>query len=276
MKSLIKDLEKLNQQLGDKGEKAVAEYERRMQLALNGLITGLIPSYEEYAELVDRITDDMHRKIINRSTIFGRAIADAMRDLEQETSEILARMTMGQEIQWRDMFNSILQEALTFFYRISVIQPIMKGLFGGLYTERNQDIMTGVFEGAMRSFIGTIPTPSYGTPADMTASYLGFQGGGSFMVGGSGGPDSQLVAFRATPNERVDVLTPDQQMGGGRGGITSLRVNVRNETGVAMEASQGPITFDSEGAVVELLFSRLKRNAADRERLASFTRAPRF
>ena len=28
-----------------------------------------------------------------------------------------------------------------------------------------------------------------------------------------GGTDSQLVAFRATPNERVDVLTPAQQSG---------------------------------------------------------------
>lgn len=33
----------------------------------------------------------------------------------------------------------------------------------------------------------------------------GFQHGGSFRVGGIGGPDSQLVAFRATPGETVDV-----------------------------------------------------------------------
>lgn len=39
----------------------------------------------------------------------------------------------------------------------------------------------------------------------------GFATGGSFMVGGQGGTDSQLVAFNASPNERVDVLTPAQQ-----------------------------------------------------------------
>lgn len=38
-----------------------------------------------------------------------------------------------------------------------------------------------------------------------------FATGGSFMVGGSGGTDSQLVAFRATPNERVTIETPGQQ-----------------------------------------------------------------
>lgn len=39
----------------------------------------------------------------------------------------------------------------------------------------------------------------------------GAANGASFMVGGSGGTDSQLVTFKATPNERVDVLTPAQQ-----------------------------------------------------------------
>ncbi len=44
----------------------------------------------------------------------------------------------------------------------------------------------------------------------------GFQHGGSFMVGGAGGPDSQTVAFKATPGERVDVRTPGQQGAGGQ------------------------------------------------------------
>lgn len=39
----------------------------------------------------------------------------------------------------------------------------------------------------------------------------GFKTGGSFIVGGSGGPDTQMVAFRATPGERVDISTKDQQ-----------------------------------------------------------------
>lgn len=36
---------------------------------------------------------------------------------------------------------------------------------------------------------------------------LGFQRGGSFQVGGVGGPDSQLVSFRATPGEFVSIST---------------------------------------------------------------------
>ena len=45
-------------------------------------------------------------------------------------------------------------------------------------------------------------------------SILGFAGGGGFTVGGSGGPDSQLVQFMGTPGEKVEV-TPTGQGGGG-------------------------------------------------------------
>ena len=53
----------------------------------------------------------------------------------------------------------------------------------------------------------------------------GFATGGEFMVGGSGGTDSQLVAFRATPNERVIVQTPAQQREANRDG-PAPQVNV--------------------------------------------------
>lgn len=42
----------------------------------------------------------------------------------------------------------------------------------------------------------------------------GFASGGSIMPGGSGGIDSQLVAFRKSPNERVDISKPGQNVGG--------------------------------------------------------------
>jgi len=42
----------------------------------------------------------------------------------------------------------------------------------------------------------------------------GFQHGGAFVVGGAGGPDSQMVAFAASPGERVSVA-PGSGGGGG-------------------------------------------------------------
>lgn len=61
---------------------------------------------------------------------------------------------------------------------------------------------------------------------------FGFQNGGAFTVGGTGGSDSQVVAFRATPGERVDVSTPMQQQsrGNGGGGGDTIQVNFNVST----------------------------------------------
>lgn len=72
----------------------------------------------------------------------------------------------------------------------------------------------------------------------LLGSLLGFQNGGSFNVGGSGGTDSQLVAFRASPNENVEVTTPAQQRqkeaalagANGGGGNSEPVINITNVT----------------------------------------------
>lgn len=68
--------------------------------------------------------------------------------------------------------------------------------------------------------------------AQIIAQTPGFAFGGDFTVGGTGGTDSQLVAFRATPGEQVSVRTPTQErdearQGGGegqQGGGSAIRV----------------------------------------------------
>lgn len=60
----------------------------------------------------------------------------------------------------------------------------------------------------------------------------GFRTGGEFTVGGSGGSDSQMVAFRATPGEKVRVNTPTQDRaireGEGKGGDVNVPVTIVN------------------------------------------------
>ena len=56
--------------------------------------------------------------------------------------------------------------------------------------------------------------------AQIMAQTPGFAFGGDFTVGGSGGTDSQMVAFRATPGERVSVRTPTQDRDESRTGST--------------------------------------------------------
>lgn len=61
-------------------------------------------------------------------------------------------------------------------------------------------------------------------------SLFGFANGGEFKVGGAGGTDSQLVAFRATPGERVTVQTPGQQRGGGPSIVIHNNIDARGAT----------------------------------------------
>lgn len=58
----------------------------------------------------------------------------------------------------------------------------------------------------------------FGFIGNILSGLFGFKDGGSFQVGGSGGIDSQLVAFKASPNERVSVTKPGQDFGGGAAG----------------------------------------------------------
>lgn len=59
----------------------------------------------------------------------------------------------------------------------------------------------------------------------------GYMTGGSFMVGGSGGPDSQLVNLALSPGEQVDVWRPDEgagadpRGGGSRSGGKTIVLN---------------------------------------------------
>ncbi len=51
------------------------------------------------------------------------------------------------------------------------------------------------------------------------------------MVGGTGGTDSQLVAFRASPDERVTIQTPAQQRSSG--GLSIGTINLHGIADVA-------------------------------------------
>jgi lambda family phage tail tape measure protein len=62
-----------------------------------------------------------------------------------------------------------------------------------------------------------------GSPAVFAGDPTNFARGGGFTVGGMGGTDSQMVAFRASPGERVSVQTPEQQR---RGGSRPANVNI--------------------------------------------------
>lgn len=70
-----------------------------------------------------------------------------------------------------------------------------------------QALLGGGVAGKSGGFLGTL----FGGLGGL----LGFANGGEFQVGGAGGIDSQLVAFRASPNETVSITKPGQERAAG-------------------------------------------------------------
>ena len=88
------------------------------------------------------------------------------------------------------------------FAQNNLFGGILGGLFGGFSKPKGILSAASLIPG-----LGGIP---------------GFQHGGSFTVGGSGGADSQLVAFRASPGERVSVSSGS----GGAGIVINQTLNI--------------------------------------------------
>lgn len=97
-----------------------------------------------------------------------------------------------------DAFRKILDQALAF--------DLAKAL-GVTAAFQNQG--SGSALGSIFSGIGSLFGGSKGTDAS-TAATIGFATGGAFKVGGTGGTDSQMVQFRASPDETVSITKPGQ------------------------------------------------------------------
>lgn len=84
---------------------------------------------------------------------------------------------------------------------------------------------------AMAALVAAGGGPTWGSPGSASGqgSYedgvaiRGFATGGDFTVGGSGGTDSQMVRFRATPGERVSIRTPQQAGNDNAAVVAALR-----------------------------------------------------
>lgn len=89
-------------------------------------------------------------------------------------------------------------------------------------------------------------------------SLLGFASGGAFTVGGSGGTDSQLVAFKATPGEQVMVRTPSQQ-GGGGGIVINQSISIDSRTD---QASIMMAMAQAKNAAIAEIHNSMRRGGA--------------
>lgn len=135
--------------------------------------------------------------------------------------------------------------------KASAITSLMSGLedqFVNLITSFKFD-----FKGLVDQLMADLARVAFRQAAGGFVKLLGLAEGGDFTVGGSGGTDSQLVAFRASPNERVTV-TPQHDSGGrieqsSSGPATVKVVNVYDKS-MMVEALN---SNDGERAILNVL-----------------------
>jgi len=78
-----------------------------------------------------------------------------------------------------------------------------------------QDLFAQILQLALNQFFAKMLTGLAGGAGNPLGSVIGglagFSEGGSILPSGPGSTDSQVVAFKKRPDERVDILTPNQQ-----------------------------------------------------------------
>ena len=98
---------------------------------------------------------------------------------------------------------------------------VLSGDIKGLFNDLLRDVMDNALRDLGRTLFSAMGGSANGGGGGFWGTILGamkipgFKTGGSFKVGGSGGADSQLMQFRATPGEMVDIRRPGQDAGGG-------------------------------------------------------------
>lgn len=102
------------------------------------------------------------------------------------------------------------------------VKDVLKDLLGQLASMA----LNKTFQALLGGFAGGGGGAGTGFLGTLFSGLFGFARGGTIMPGGAGGIDSQLVAFRKSPNERVDITKPGQTLSSGRGGVADVRVYV--------------------------------------------------
>lgn len=152
----------------------------------------------------------------------------------QQYEEAIAQMT-GKSAEEIKKTTSLAEELGLTFSSAFEEAAIGGGKFSDVLKGIEKDIARIIVRKSVTEPIGNAVSSIFGK-IDFSKLF-GFASGGSFTVGGSGGTDSQLVAFRATPGEDVSIRTPGQQASAG-GGVTivqNISVDSRSDRASIMQ-----------------------------------------
>jgi tape measure domain-containing protein len=198
----------------------------------------------------------------------SQAVQNTFQSMLSTTADAIANFVKTGKLNFEDLISSIISDIVRLVLELTIVQPLMKSVFGGLGIGGGGgggDFMSQIF-----GWFGGGSTGEAFGGGDFIGTDMAFANGGSFDVGGSGGVDSQLVAFRATPGENVrvgqensgpSVVIYDQrtsssaspvqtQRGYDANGKEQLRIFIRDVTNENIESGQHDnAMMNSYGAV---------------------------
>lgn len=162
--------------------------------------------------------DGMHVAILD----YQKGLADVAKSTNQMTTNMLQSMedALVTFVKTGKLnFKSLVDSMISDLIRLQIRQSVMPWL---------SNLLGGFFGGGSGSTAVTFDSQSDILNALDNMPHAA--NGNSWMVGGSGGTDSQMVRFRATPGEKVLVQTPGQQ--GSGGGVTfhqTVNIDARSD-----------------------------------------------
>lgn len=204
--AIIKRIAQLNEEIADLNKESVS--------ASSALST--LTNSSEGLEVKTNNVSRSVEKSKNAFQLYKDLAEDTTRSLEQmairglrslEDSLVgIVQGTVSAKEAFRSMANQILEDLIRMQVQKSITGPIagaldsfLPSLFGG----------GGTFGGVAPSASGFAAAQAANAGSGLNGP--GFASGGSFTVGGVGGPDSQLVPLRLTPGEIVNVRKGGQQ-----------------------------------------------------------------
>lgn len=158
-------------------------------------------------------------------------VQKSMADIASQTSQLvtgafnnmtdaLVNFAQTGKLNLKSLFDSIVSGLLRIAIQQQIMAPLAQslGLSAGVGTAAagaGGASSWGGGAGGIGSLLGNFATNAngnvgsglFGAISDF-GSFLGFANEGQFQVGGQGGTDSQMVAFRASPDETVSVTKP--------------------------------------------------------------------
>lgn len=200
---------------------AAAEALKKLQAEGKAVYDATRTSAEQYAIEIERLNRLLQAGAIDQDT-YNRAVLQAQ-DAFHQTGRIGEQVTSTLQSGFADLFKGLIRGTTSAGEAISNLL----GRLGDLFIDQAFNIL----------FNGTGGVGGIGAGiGSFFQNLFKFERGGTILPGGGGGIDSQLVAFRKSPNERVDITKPGQTLFDG-----SQQNNVHITTGVAVDG-QGSIS----------------------------------